>query len=352
MRAESVEMRARQITEHYRGHWNEARNQGRHASCPCCAEMTLDVGVGKSGCVAFTCWSTGCQADKEKARSEIISRLTRAGFRLDPDPKPAPFSVRRPVSKRLPKATEAQIALMKPAHRRLLEWLTRMAKGRAWVSVSRRTAVANCGISSRDVVPYLRAIAADRGLIEVQANGYRLKRITKLRFTVDPIDLGERLNRTGTAMDRELSRNEAKSCSPNGLQGDQAAEGKMKPVASKNEATMERAPTTYYDSYKEGDDREPEPSHVVDVGALDDGRSRARRGGASLTVEPHAGPSGARRLAVTSELRRHLAKIEAANRRDRQQSVDDHVRRSDVGSVAERIEWDRRRFGGRRRRLR
>jgi len=115
--------------------------------------MTLDVGLGKKGCVAFTCWSTGCQSDKEKARSEIV-RLTRAaGFRLDPDPKPAPFSVRRPESRSLPKATEAQIAFIKPAQRRVLIWLAAQAKGRAWVSTSRRSIVANCGISSHDAVP-------------------------------------------------------------------------------------------------------------------------------------------------------------------------------------------------------
>jgi len=52
-----------------------------------------------------------------------------------------------------------------------------------------------------------------------------------------------------------------------------------------------------------------------------------------LTVEPHAASSSAadRRLGVTSELRRHLAKIEALNRRDREQQedVDDRPRSYD-----------------------
>lgn len=183
--------------------WNEAKVQGSKGNCPLCGQWKLSVGVAKKGnVVGVTCWSPICRGSKE-ARDKIFARLVADGFDLGPDRVQAPQSPPEadagqeqpaPAGKKTrapkPAALEKQVSGLREPERRVLLSIAAMAADRhGWIRVTQRMIAAGCKVAKRDAVSMLRRIQAEHGLIEVQKNGFKKKRATKVRFTVNRDDL-------------------------------------------------------------------------------------------------------------------------------------------------------------------
>jgi len=173
--------RAKALTLGQGGNWNERKGAGRNAGCFACGVYDMAVSAKPKG-VVMCC--NACGAGKRD--SLLLEGAIKAGFECGPGPdrrqgRPAP----------LMPASEASLAGLKPAERRVLAFCAQKAKARDWLEVSQREIVTECGGSKRDAIPLLNRLA-DRGLIRVRSNGYKAKRRTQIAFVVDPLDLGRR----------------------------------------------------------------------------------------------------------------------------------------------------------------
>jgi hypothetical protein len=130
----------------------------------------------------------GCGAGKRKGASRLLDAAAAAGFERGPGPSHR----RRGDFAKLPAASEASIAGLKRAERRVLAFCSTKTMTRDWVEVSRRSIVGTCNVSARDVIPLLNRLA-ERGLLRVRSNNYAAKRRTQIGFLVDPRDLVMRL---------------------------------------------------------------------------------------------------------------------------------------------------------------
>ena len=152
----------------------------------CAASMTWPVSAKAKG-VVMCC--NACGAGKRDAL--LLEGAIKAGFECGP----GPVQRRRPDLSKLLPASEAALAELKRAEKRVLAFCAKQTASREWFEVSQREIVAECGGSKRDAIPLLNRLA-ERGLIRVRSNAYKAKRRTQIAFVVDPADL---VRRFGTA---------------------------------------------------------------------------------------------------------------------------------------------------------
>ena len=101
----------------------------------------------------------------------LFEKAVAAGFDLGPGPDRR----RRPDLSKLQPASEAALARLKRAERRVLAFLSTQTRTREWFEASRRLIVETCHVSARDVIPLLKKLA-ERALIRIRSNNYKLKR--------------------------------------------------------------------------------------------------------------------------------------------------------------------------------
>jgi len=127
-----------------------------------------------------------CSAGKLRGDNVLLDAAVKAGFECGPGP-----IKRRGVPKLFP-ASEAALAGLKKAERRVLAFCAKQTTTREWFESSRRSIVETCHVSARDVIPLLNRLA-ERVLIRIRSNNYKAKRRTQIAFVVDPVDLVKRL---------------------------------------------------------------------------------------------------------------------------------------------------------------
>jgi hypothetical protein len=175
--------RAKTLTIKRDGSWNEERAAGRNAGCFACGSFDMAVTPKPKG-VVMCC--NACGAGRRD--NLLFEGAIKAGFECGPGPSHR----RRGDFAKLLLASEAALARLKPAERRVLVFCATQTRTRDWVEVSRRSIVGTCNVSARDVIPLLNRLA-ERGLLRVRSNDYAAKRTTQIAFLVDPRDLVTRL---------------------------------------------------------------------------------------------------------------------------------------------------------------
>jgi hypothetical protein len=174
--------RAKTITIERDGSWNEERAAGRSAKCFVCDEPDMAV-TPKSKGVMMCCNACGAGL-----RDRL---LLEAAIKAGLDCGPGPSHRRRGDFAKLHPASEAALAGLKPAEKRVLVFCAKETSKRDWFPVPGRSIVGECHVSWRDMTPLLNRLA-DRGLIRVRSNDYAAKRTTQIGFLVDPVDLVRR----------------------------------------------------------------------------------------------------------------------------------------------------------------
>ena len=175
--------RAKALTLARFGDWDEEKGSGRNVGCFACGECAMAVTAKPKG-VVMCC--NGCGAGK---RDRLLFEAAVAeGFDLGAGPDRR----RRGDLAKLHPASEAALAGLKKAEKRVLAFCAGKTMTRDWLPVSRRSIVGTCNVSARDVIPLLNRLA-ERGLLRVRSNDYAAKRTTQIAFLVDPRDLVTRL---------------------------------------------------------------------------------------------------------------------------------------------------------------
>lgn len=175
--------RAKALTLGQGGNWNEGKGTGRNAGCFACGVYAMSITAKPKG-VVMCC--NDCGAGKLKGDNVLLDAAVKAGFECGPGP-----IKRRGVPKLFP-ASEAALAGLKKAEKRVLAFCAGKTATRDWFEASQRAIVEACGGSKRDAIPLLNRLA-ERGLIRVQSNRFKAKRRTKIGFLVDPVGLVQRL---------------------------------------------------------------------------------------------------------------------------------------------------------------
>jgi hypothetical protein len=175
--------RAKALTLGQGGNWNEGKGTGRNAGCFVCGVYDMAVSAKPKG-VVMCC--NACGAGKRDGL--LLEGAIKAGFECGP----APARRTRPDLSKLLPASEAALAGLKKAEKRVLAFCAGKTSTRDWVEVSQRAIVEACGGSKRDAIPLLGRLA-ERVLIRIRSNNYKAKRRTQVAFVVDPVDLVRRL---------------------------------------------------------------------------------------------------------------------------------------------------------------